>query len=128
MEKNKNNCVVLIVDDDNDLCRILEFVITNKCSVHSEHTIRDAENYLSCRKPDIIFLDNSLPDGSGIKSIKNIHSLYPDVKIVLMTSDTTEGLQEKAIRDGAVKFIGKPFKAAVINELIMTLCPELRAA
>lgn|ERR1035437_5698122 len=121
-------CPVLIVDDDNDLCTILGFVITNKCSVHVEHTLKNAENYMARLEPSIILLDNDLPDGSGVKFIKSMLELYPEVKIVLMTADRSEGLAEKAMQEGAARFIAKPFKASLINEIIFSLCPELRAA
>lgn len=121
-------CPVLIVDDDNDLCRILGVTITRKCSVHVEHTLKNAENYLTRLEPSIILLDNNLPDGSGVKSIKSMLELCPEVKIVLMTADTSEGLAEKAMKEGAARFIAKPFRASLINEIIFSLCPELRAA
>jgi len=128
MEANRSICPVLIVDDDNDLCLILERVITDKCSVHVEHNLRNAEIYLTQLEPSIILLDNNLPDGTGVWSIKDILKDHPAVKIVLMTADDSNGLKEKAIREGAVIFIAKPFRASMINEIILSLCPELRAA
>jgi two-component system chemotaxis response regulator CheY len=128
METNESVCDVLIVDDDNDLCRILEFVITDKCSVHVEHSLDGADHYLADRKPDIILLDNNLPDGLGVKAIKHMLQIYPEVKIVLMTADDSKGLQEMAMDEGAAKFIAKPFQARIINDVILSLCPPLRAA
>ncbi len=128
-QKMKENiCPVLIVDDDNDLCLILERVITDKCSVHVEHNLKSAEYYLAKLEPTIILLDNDLPDGTGVRSIRHILSDHPRVKIVLMTADDSKGLQERAIQEGAVQFIAKPFQASRINEIIFSLCPELNAA
>lgn len=128
MEPDEKLCPVLIVDDDNDLCRILERIIRKVCPVHSEHNLRNAECYLAGSKPDIVLLDNNLPDGLGVRYISHILALYPDVNVVLMTSDTSSGLEEKAIHDGAVRFIAKPFRASAINDLILSICPDLRAA
>jgi two-component system response regulator CitB len=125
---NEQLCPVLIVDDDNDLCLILEKAITDKCSVHVEHDLKSAENYLTQLEPSIILLDNNLPDGTGVRSIRHILSYHPDIKIVLMTADDSKGLQERAIQEGAVQFIAKPFRASKINEIILSLCPELNAA
>lgn len=117
---------VLVIDDDNDLCRIIMAIL--KCPVHVEHTLTNAENYLTGFKPLVVLLDNNLPDGKGIEFIKDILHVYPDVKIILMTSDTTEGLKEKAYHEGAVSFIAKPFKASLLNEVMFSICPDLKAA
>ena len=128
MKSNEKICPVLVVDDDNDLCEIMEAIVRKICPVHSEHDLQSAENYLTKLKPEIIFLDNNLPDGSGVLFIKEILDFYPDVKIVLMTADVSMGLKEKALDEGAVRFMAKPFRSATINELILSICPNLRVA
>lgn len=128
MKENNSICPVLIIDDDNDLCLILERAITDICSVHVEHNLRNAETYLTKLHPSIILLDNNLPDGSGVRSIKRILRHNPDVKIVLMTADDSKGLKERAMQEGAAEFIAKPFRASMINEIILSLCPEVNVA
>ena len=128
MKSDEKVCPVLVVDDDNDLCKMMEAIVRKICPVHSEHDLQSAENYLARLKPEIIFLDNNLPDGTGVLFIKAILHFYPDVKIVLMTADVSMGLKEKAIDEGAVRFIAKPFRSSMINELIFSICPNLRAA
>jgi DNA-binding NtrC family response regulator len=128
MKTTEKICPVLVVDDDNDLCEIMEAIVRKICPVHSEHNLQSAESYLTRRKPDIIFLDNNLPDGSGVLFIKEILDFYPDAKIVLMTADVSAGLKEKALDEGAVRFIAKPFRSSTINELILAMCPNLHAA
>jgi DNA-binding NtrC family response regulator len=117
---------VLVIDDDNDLCRIITAIL--RCPVHVEHTLTKAEVYLVGFKPLVILLDNNLPDGKGIEFIKEILKVYPDIKIILMTSDSSEGLKEKAYDEGAVSFIAKPFKASLLNEVLGSICPDLKAA
>jgi len=128
MKTDEKTCPVLVVDDDNDLCEIMEAIVRKICPVHSEHDLQSAENYMKRLKPEIIFLDNNLPDGSGVLFIKAILEFYPDIKIVLMTADVSMGLEAKAIDEGAVRFMAKPFRSATINELIHTICPDLRVA
>jgi DNA-binding NtrC family response regulator len=121
-------CQLLIVDDDSDLCSVLAAGLRKICPVHIEHDLRSAEKYLAHEHPIIILLDNNLPDGLGVMEIKYLMDLYPTIKIVLMTADPSDELKEKAIHEGAVRFIAKPFRAAVINDLVLSVCPELRAA
>jgi len=128
MESKAGICPVLIVDDDNDLCQILIRMLPKVCSAHVEHTLEMAESYLSRLRPEIILLDNNLPDGHGIQHIRTMLGFHPDAKIVLMTSDTSKGLKENALEEGAVRFISKPFSAADLSRVIFSLCPELPAA
>ncbi|HEY4286662.1 MAG TPA: response regulator [Puia sp.] len=128
MKTNEKTCPVLVVDDDNDLCEIMESIVRKICPVHSEHDLQSAESYLTKGKPELIFLDNNLPDGSGVLFIREILDFYPDAKIVLMTADVSMGLEEKALDEGAVRFIAKPFGSSTINELIHDICPNLHAA
>lgn len=128
MEIQQWICPVLIIDDDSDLCKILETIVKKICPVHSEHDLKGAGQYLKQLKPQIVFLDNNLPDGTGVLFIREILEFYPDVKIVLMTADQSSGLKEKAIDEGAIRFIAKPFRGGIINDLIFSICPGLRAA
>lgn len=128
MEIQQWTCPILVIDDDNDLCDILEVIIRKHCPVHFEHDLKSAGNYLTKVKPEIIFLDNNLPDGIGLLYIKTILHFCPDVKIILMTSDQSIGIKELAMEEGATNFIEKPFKARMINEMILEICPNLRAA
>ena len=71
MKSNEAMCPVLIVDDDNDLCKLLQLMVSRICPVHIEHTLKDAGSYLAATRPEIslpkiILLDNNLPDGAGV--------------------------------------------------------------
>ena len=122
----KKICPILIVDDDEDLCHILEAVITKKCSVHCEHTLTTATEYLNQGTPEIIFLDNNLPDGLGVTAIAPMLLEHPGMKIVFMTAQADDGIREKALAQGASRFIAKPFKGATINQIITSLRPDLQ--
>jgi DNA-binding NtrC family response regulator len=128
METNKRACTVMIVEDDMDLCRLLERIVAKRCNVFVDHSIKDAESHLDTIMPDIVLLDNNLPDGLGIGTIAEIREVCPEAKVVLMTADVSQGLREEAIRLGAYSFIAKPFPMARIREIISTLFPEDRAA
>src|ERR1700759_5288056 len=112
---------VLIVDDDEDLCLILETAMSRRCAIHCEHTLAGAGAYLSTETPKIIFLDNNLPDGLGVLNIPMLLQQCPSVKIVLMTANEGDGLRERALRLGAVQFIAKPFKASELSQVISRL-------
>lgn len=128
MERNERACTIMIVEDDLDLCRLLVQTVDKRCIVFVDHSIKDAESHLIAINPDIVLLDNNLPDGLGIGTIAEFHEVCPGAKIVLMTADVSQGLREEAIRLGASSFIAKPFSMKRITEVISTLFPGNLAA
>jgi DNA-binding NtrC family response regulator len=119
---------VLIVDDDEDLCNLLKASLPARFSVHVEHSLTEAEKYLTQHQPSLLFLDNSLPDGTGLSFIKEAIKLYRKIKIVMMTADAGSGIKDQAMRQGACYFIPKPFRLSLVKEIVFSIFPNLSAA
>jgi DNA-binding response OmpR family regulator len=124
----RRSCKILVVDDNTDLCLVLEVGLRIRCSVHCENTLAGAETYLSDHKPDLLLLDNSLPDGKGVDFIKKATTICADMKIVMMTGDHSSHLKEQALGQGADYFIEKPFKVSVLKEIVFSVFPNISAA
>jgi len=109
----------MIIDDDGDLTYLLENILKNrKMNVLSVHSLHDAEDCLAHSKPNVIFLDNSFPDGIGVNFISNIKSTGDDIQIIMMTSDSSAWVREKAMEEGAHYFLEKPFSKTTINHVL----------
>jgi len=72
--------------------------------------------------PDLVILDLKLPDGSGLKVLKQLRDLEPEVPVVMMTAYGEVETAVEAIKGGAWDFIQKPFqlekmKVAIRNAL-----------
>jgi|SRR6476469_469635 DNA-binding response OmpR family regulator len=81
---------VLIVDDEVDLCMLIKNYLTRKnYEVHTAHTLSDGFMKLKSLSPDVLLLDNNLPDGMGWKEAENIHRQYPNVNITLLSAYQT---------------------------------------
>ena len=117
-----NHLAILIVDDDIDLCHLLKGVLKpRQYHVGTAHNLREAEECLAAIKPSVIFLDHNLPDGMGIQFIPKIRTYDKNIKIVVMTADTSAANEQKALRSGATYFLYKPFTPSVINDVIDSL-------
>jgi two-component system response regulator NreC len=68
--------------------------------------------------PDILVLDISMPDLDGISVTKQLHSLSPDLKIVILTLHEDKALLQEAIKSGASGYI---LKRAAEAELISAI-------
>lgn len=77
---------ILIIDDEQDLCRLLQLYFFRRgYMVEISHTLQEGLKAMKEFKPDILFLDNNLPDGTGWTQVAWFHQMNPDVKLYLMS-------------------------------------------
>ncbi|MDE3248708.1 MAG: response regulator [Bacteroidota bacterium] len=120
--KNGNKKRVLIIDDEEELCMLMELVLERRhFAARSIHTLGDSMQTVKDLKPDYIFLDNHLPDGLGIDFIPTLINSCPNVKIVMMTAHDEHKLNERALHQGASYFLHKPFNRNNIENIINSL-------
>lgn len=78
---------ILIIDDEIDLCILLrEYFVRKKYEVTVAHTLNDGKVLLNKEHPNILFLDNNLPDGTGWGNAPFIAADYPGMYIVLISA------------------------------------------
>ncbi|MEP6712671.1 MAG: response regulator [Ferruginibacter sp.] len=113
---------VLIIDDETDICYLLSTLLKQK-NLETEYvnSLAEATRALKKETPEIIFLDNHLPDGLGINFIEYIKNHYPFSKIVMITAHDTAMDRTMALGEGADVFIGKPFTREVIYKTVEAL-------
>ena len=91
-----------------------------KGDIEIEHvtTLAKAATRLEQQNPDIVIMDNQLPDGLGIEYIKEIKNNYPLIKIIMITGNTNITDKETALQNGADVFLAKPFTKEQIQAAI----------
>jgi two-component system OmpR family response regulator len=78
---------VLIIDDEIDFCLLMkQFLQRKDFAVEFAHTLNEGLEKLSNYKPDLIFLDNNLPDGIGWDSVMSLVARYPGTRINLISA------------------------------------------
>jgi DNA-binding NtrC family response regulator len=109
----------MIIDDDEDLAGLLTSMLeARKILALPVHSLDEAEEYLSYMKPNVIFLDNSFPEGLGINFIRTIHMADEEIKIIMMTADSASWIEEKAKEEGINYFLRKPFSKETIDTIL----------
>ena len=96
------------------------------------HTLQACRKALTQQTPDVLLLDLSLPDGSGIDFCSEIHKNYPEIKILILTTHNEYSVAKQALVNGASGYI---LKNALSEEVIegietvasgkMFLCDEI---
>jgi DNA-binding NarL/FixJ family response regulator len=69
-------------------------------------------------RPDVVLMDLSMPDLSGIDAMKKIHETRPELPVVILTAHADDGVEREARDAGAVGFLAK---GTGLQELVVTL-------
>jgi DNA-binding response OmpR family regulator len=106
---------ILIVDDDRDICEILEFNLANEgfkveCACSAEEALRKLDASFS-----LILLDVMMGGMSGYKMAEKLRKEKNDVPIVFLTAKDTENDMLTGFSVGGDDYISKPFS---IKEVI----------
>lgn len=114
---NSQKMNILIIEDEGDISLILNLML-KKEDVEIEHvtTLANAATFLKGQSPDIVIIDNQLPDGLGLEYIKEIKNSYPLIKIIMITGNTDTTDKATALQNGADIFLAKPFTKEQIQK------------
>ena len=74
-------------------------------------------------KPDLVLLDITMPNMSGIEALAAIKQLDPNSKVVMCSAMGQESMVMEAIKLGALDFIVKPFKQDRIVQTVTKILP-----
>jgi len=75
--------------------------------------------------PEILLLDNKLPDIQGVEVLEYVKSKHYDIIVVMITSYASLELAVKATRDGAFDFIPKPFTPQEIRASVENITKQI---
>ncbi|RCJ19089.1 hypothetical protein A6770_32430 [Nostoc minutum NIES-26] len=97
---------VLIIDDYPILRLGIKTALTNtNIEVHEADSGEQGLQQVRETNPDIVILKIDLPDINGIDLISEISQEFPDVKIVVLSSHSDEGLLKMAFNAGASSYL-----------------------
>jgi DNA-binding NtrC family response regulator len=112
VEEASQQPLVMVVDDDADLCATLWDVLRERgyrvCVAHDEH---DAARLLRDSAFRVVLIDLRLPAGDGSSVFHLVRSTNPRARVVLVTGYRNElkELVQRAVSEGADAVCYKPF-------------------
>ena len=78
---------VLIIDDEEDACLLLKsYFLKKNFEAFCSFTLNDGLQKIRSIQPDLIFLDNNLPDGFGWEATASLMQQYPKLEIHLISA------------------------------------------
>jgi two-component system, chemotaxis family, chemotaxis protein CheY len=102
---------ILIVDD----AKFMRMTLTNILTKANHVVVGEGENGKEAIRlfreldPDIVTMDITMPEMSGLDAVKEIRKEFPDAKIIMCSAMGQQKMVVEAIEAGAKDFIVKPF-------------------
>jgi DNA-binding NarL/FixJ family response regulator len=120
------------VDDSVIILSKLEEVITagssnNHVIVKLNQSIK-ALTYIQEKKPDVVTLDINMPDKNGIELLKEIKQLYPALKVIIITNQSSEQYKIACKKLGADYFVDKSTEIESIPLIIEEIHHAMQVA
>lgn len=101
---------VLIIDDEGSMRDSITQVLTGEGYVPSgAATARAGLTLFNRESFELVFLDLRLPDGEGLKVLRQIKEASPETPVIVITAYGSIEVAVEAIKLGAFEFLTKPF-------------------
>ena len=112
----------IVLVDDHEVVRLGLKVLLEQSDhfevVGEANNAKEAVEITGKIRPDIVLMDIRLPGVSGIEACEEITQLYPDVRVVMLTSYAEDEMLFSAIRAGASGYLLKQINS---DDLIHSL-------
>jgi len=101
--------VILIVDDEPDICSMLSGVLKDEgYSVYTARNCQEGEKIFLENSPDVVLLDVWLPDGDGVDLLKKLREKNSVSQFIMISGHSNIEIAVRAVKMGAYDFLEKP--------------------
>lgn len=111
---------ILVVDDSN-IARKMTIKTINEVIETPTEIIQASNGLEACKayeklKPDLVFMDLTMPVMDGFEAIEKIKEMDANAKIITVSADIQKGAMDKARELGVLGFIKKPINNEKVKE------------
>lgn len=115
---------IWVVDDDEEMSRAVGLMLKMlDCSVTAFHNVRSAAQHIAGgKKPDLLILDINMPEISGLDMVEFLRRRVEtrDLPIVMLSSEATDSIVDKALELGADSYVMKPVTLEELEKALAT--------
>jgi len=110
---------ILIVDDDQQVCRLLNTVLRSEDRIiENAGSVSEAREILLRERIHVLLLDLYLPDGNGLELLSQLKQRNGSPVIIMMTAFGDWESHVKSYNLGAFYFLDKPFHITQVRTLV----------
>ena len=119
-----SNSQILIVDDDSELREAIvdSLMLTGYVCLEASSG-EEALEILSKKNVDMVISDIQMGGMDGHTLLNTIHEKYPQLPVLLMTAYANINGAVRAMRDGAIDYLSKPFAPEVLLNQVSRYVP-----
>lgn len=111
---------VLIYDDDTDLLEVCSLILQSKnFEVITKENCTTLVDDLNEHKPDVILMDNWIPDQGGVIATRLIKAAEQFNLIPVIFFSANNDVREMAVEAGAEYFLQKPFDITELESIVV---------
>lgn len=110
---------LLIIDDEESVCySFAEAFRDEDVEVEAAHSIKDGRQKARDFDPNVIVLDQQLPDGLGIDLLQQLQNENSKRPVIFVTAFGSADLALQAMSKGAFDYLQKPLELGKLTEVI----------
>lgn len=99
-----------MADDEARIRKVMTMLLRDEgYEVLAVENGKEAVKALDAFRPDLILLDQQMPDMTGMEALQQIKTAHPGATVLMVTAYGSVTLAVQAIKNGAYDFIEKPF-------------------
>ncbi len=102
---------ILVLDDDPIIRNLLRSMLKGKACVKLAEKPSVAFGIMKEEAVDVLISDFMLPEMNGLQVLARVKEEYPDIEVIMISSEGNMDTVIGALRQGAVDFFKKPFKS-----------------
>jgi DNA-binding NtrC family response regulator len=115
---------ILVVDDDKAITQQLYWSLCNEYDVITANDLPTAIRRVTFYKPDVSILDLQMPPEEdttsvGMQILEFIKGHLPQSKVLIMSSNGDQRVQNACFAAGADEFFDKPFE---VEDMLASIC------
>jgi len=122
---------VLVVDDEPSILELAQLTLSQMgYTVLKASGVQEALTIFEARKSeiDIVLLDVTMPDGSGVAACERMRALRPDIPVVLSSGFDEQEASGRFAGDLYTAFLPKPYTPAQCATSFVTLLDRIQTA
>jgi len=112
---------VLIVDDEEDMLWMLQRNLDNgipNIETFTAQSGHEALDILGETEISLVITDINMPGMSGLELLTEINNNWKETKVIIMTAYPSNAFENKARKEGAVRFVEKPFDINDMRKIV----------
>jgi two-component system chemotaxis response regulator CheY len=110
---------ILVVDDAAFMRMMIRDILSKEGYVIYEAVNgRDAIEKYKEVQPDLVTMDITMPEISGLDALRHIKAHHPEARVLMVSAMGQQKMIVEALESGAMDFLVKPFQPAKVLETV----------